>query len=168
MSGDWSAVCWARSSAVAGDDSYNVKKDRTAVPLGPFLQNQQQSDGNQDLLIGLLTEQEKEDQQKQQIPGVDVPQMEPGQQPVQKPSLWRTCGLLLRRVRRPSRRWTARLRVDARRRGLRRRGRGRSPGNGPRSRFLLGDAAVCPLLVADVPVIHAIPPIPTGIFSPDG
>ena len=50
------------------------------MPLGPFLQNQQQSDVDQDLLIGLLPEQEKEDQQKQQIPGVDVPQMEPGQQ----------------------------------------------------------------------------------------
>jgi hypothetical protein len=47
---------------VAGDDSYNVKKDRTAVPLGPFLQNQQEPDGNQDLLVSLLTEQEKEDQ----------------------------------------------------------------------------------------------------------
>ena len=80
MSGDWSAVCWARSSVVAADKPYNAKKNRTAVPLGPFLQNQQEPDGNQDLLVSLLTEQEKEDQQKQQIPGVDVPQMEPGQQ----------------------------------------------------------------------------------------
>lgn len=78
------------------------------MPLGPFLQNQQQSDGDQDLLIGLLPEQEKEDQQKQQIPGVDVPQMEPGQQPVQKPSPRRTGRWLLRLGRRPSRRRTAR------------------------------------------------------------
>jgi hypothetical protein len=94
---------------VAGDSPYNDKKESNGIAVRfLFSQNQQEPDGDQDLLIGLLPEQEKENQQKQQIPGVDVPQMEPGQQPVQKPSLRRTGRWLLRLGRRPSRRRTAR------------------------------------------------------------
>ena len=49
---------------------------RTLPFWDSLLQNQQQADGDEDLLVRFLIEQEKQDQEKQQIPGVHVPQVQ--------------------------------------------------------------------------------------------
>ena len=91
------------------------------------------------------------------------PQMEPGQRPVQKPSLRRTGEWLRRLGRRPPGVPGDELPpgggAGPRRGGAVARKRASEP-------VPVGGCGCMPPSVADVPVIHAIPPIPTGIFFP--
>ena len=57
------------------------------LPEMAELQNQQQSDGNQQLFVGLLLEQEEQQKQQQQIAGIQIVQMQRVQNALAKADL---------------------------------------------------------------------------------